>query len=106
MFSYILVVLQVSAVFHILLISTCPMLKVGKLNSIANSAILESLLKNYFKDAKIWSLFGQLYKNSVDCFVLEVSTVDTVSRFQSRICIAIQEKEIKTTIKRNGGSYS
>ena len=79
------------------------MLKAGKLNSIANSAILESLLKNYFKDVKIWSLFGQLYKNSVDCFVLEVSTVDTVSRFQSRICIAIQEKEIKTTNKKKWG---
>ena len=79
------------------------MLKAGKLNSIASSAILESLLKNYFKDAKIWWLFAQLYKNSVDCFVLEVSTVDTVSRFQIRICIAIQEKEIKTTNKKKWG---
>ena len=29
------------------------------------------------------------------CFALEVSTVNTVSRFYSRICIAIQQKEIK-----------
>ena len=40
--------------------------------------------------------FAQLYKNSTDCFVLEVLTVDTVSRFQNRICIIeSQEKENK-----------
>ena len=43
--------------------------------------------------AKIWWIFVQLYKNSADCFVLEVSTVSTVSRFQVRICVASQEKE-------------
>ena len=69
------------------------MLKAGKLHSIANSAIIENLFKNYSKVAKIWWLFAQLYKNSINCFVLEVSTVNTVSRFWSRICIAIQEKE-------------
>ena len=47
----------------------------------ATSAILANLFKNYFKGAKIWWLFAQLYKNSVDCFVLEVTTVDTVTRF-------------------------
>ena len=57
------------------------MLKAGKLNSIASSAILANLFKNYFKGAKIWWLFAQLYKNLIDCFVLEFSTVDTVSRF-------------------------
>ena len=46
--------------------------------------------------AKIWCIFAQLYKNSTDCFVLEVLTVDTVSRFQNRICIIeSQEKENK-----------
>ena len=85
MFSYI---------DYILLISICPILKVGKLHSIASSAILANLFKNYFKGAKIWWLFAQLYKNSIDCFVLEVSTVDTVSRFQSRIFIATQDKKI------------
>ena len=42
-----------------------------------------------------YGLFAQLYKNSIDCFVLEVLTVDTVTRFESRICITIQGKEIK-----------
>ena len=78
-----------------LLISICPMLKVGELHSIASTAILANLFKNYLKGAKIWLLFIQLYKNFIDSFVLEVSTVDTVSRFESRIFIAIQEKEIK-----------
>ena len=53
---------------YILLISICPMLKVGKLHSIASSAILANLLKNYFKGARIWWLFAQLYKNCIDCF--------------------------------------
>ena len=57
------------------------MLKAGKMQSIASSAILANLFKNYFKGAKIWWLFAQLYKNFIDCFVLEFSTVDTVSRF-------------------------
>ena len=71
------------------------MLRVGELHSIASTAILANLFKNYLKGAKIWLLFIQLYKNFIDSFVLEVSTVDTVSRFESRIFIAIQEKEIK-----------
>ena len=71
------------------------MLKVGKLHSIASSAILENLSKSYFKGVKIWLLFAQLCKNSIDCFVMEVSTVDTVSRFSSRIFIGIQEEAIK-----------
>ena len=58
--------------------------------------MLANLFKNYFKSAKMWWLFAQLYKNSIDCFVLEVSAVDTVSRFESIIRIAIQGKEIKT----------
>ena len=77
MVSYILVV----STGYILLISICPMLKTGKLQSIASSVILANLFKNYFKGAKIWWLFAQLCKNSIDCFVSEVSTVDTVSRF-------------------------
>ena len=44
MFSYI---------GYILLISICPMLKIGKLHSIARSAILTNLFKNYLKGAKI-----------------------------------------------------
>ena len=89
MSSYILVV----STGYILLISICSVLKAGKMQSIASSALLINLFKNYFRGAKIWWLFAQLYKNSIDCFVLEFSTVDTVSRFKSRICIAIQEKE-------------
>ena len=77
MFSYILVVFT----GYILLISICPMSRAGKLHSIACSDILENLFKNYFKGAIIWWLFVQLYKNSIDCFVLEVSTVNAVSRF-------------------------
>ena len=50
MFSYILVVFT----GYILLISICPMLKTGKLDSIASSAILANLFKNYFKGVKIW----------------------------------------------------
>ena len=35
-------------------ISICPMLKTGKMQSIPSSAILADLFKNYFKGAKIW----------------------------------------------------
>ena len=77
MFSYSLVV----STGYILLISICPMWKAGKMQSIASSAILENLFKNYFKGAKIWWLFAELYKNFIDCFVSEFSTFDTVSRF-------------------------
>ena len=51
------------------------------MQSIASSAILENLCKNYFKIAKIWWLFAELHKNSIDCFVSEFSTFDTVSKF-------------------------
>ena len=77
MFSYILVV----STGYILLISICPILKTGKMQSIASSAILTNLFKNYFKGAKKWWLFAQLYKNFIDCVVLEFSSIDTVSRF-------------------------
>ena len=76
MFSYILVV----STGYILLISICPMLKAGKLQSITSSAILANLFKNYFKSAKTSWLFAPLYKNCIDCFALEVSIVNTVSR--------------------------
>ena len=68
MFSHILVVSR----GYILLISVCLMLKTGKLHSRASSDIF----KSYFKRTT-----EQLYKNSTDFFVLEVSTVDAVSRF-------------------------
>ena len=80
MFSYILVV----STSYILLISICPVLKVGKMQSIASSILLTNLFKNYFKGANIWWHFAQLYKLAelnIDCFVLEFSTVNTVSRF-------------------------
>ena len=77
MFIYILVV----STGYILLISICPMLKTGKMQSVPSSATLGNLFKNYFKGAKIWWLFAQLYKNLIDFFVLEFSIVDTVSRF-------------------------
>ena len=77
MFSYILVV----STGYILLISICPMLKTGKMQSVASSAILPNLFKNYFKGPKICWHFAQLYKYFIDCFVFEFSAVDTVSRF-------------------------
>ena len=49
MFSYILVV----STGYILLISTSPMFKTGKIKSIASNAILANLFKNYFNGAKI-----------------------------------------------------
>ena len=64
MFSFILVV----STGPILLISVCPMLKAGKMKSVASSAILANLFKNYFNGVKM-------------CFVLEFSTFDTVNRF-------------------------
>ena len=72
MFSYIL------GSGCILLIFICPMSKVGKLHSIASSAIFANLFKIYFKGGKLWWLFAQLYKNSIDYFVLDVSTVNNV----------------------------
>ena len=77
MFSYILVVSR----SHILLIFICPMFKAGKLHSIASCAILAISFKNYFKGAKIWWPFSERYKNSTDCFVMEVSTVNAVSTY-------------------------
>ena len=74
MFSYILVVSR----DYILLISICPRLKARKVHIIASCAILVTFIKNYFKRAKIWWLFAQLYRNSTDCFVIKL---DTVSRF-------------------------
>ena len=56
MFSYILVV----STGYILLISIYRMLKAGKMQSIASSATLGNLFKNYFKGAKTWWLFAQL----------------------------------------------
>ena len=77
MFNYILVF----SPGYILLISICPRLKAGKIQSIASSAILANLLKKYFKDKKKWLVFAQQYEDFIDCFVLEVSIVGTVSRF-------------------------
>ena len=55
MFNYILVF----STGYILLISICPKLKAGKMQSIASSAILANLLKKYFKDKKNgWSLLN------------------------------------------------
>ena len=45
MFNYILV----ASPGYILLIFICPMLKTGKMQSIASSAILANLFKKYFK---------------------------------------------------------
>ena len=64
--------------------------KVGKLP--IYSFILAILFHNYFKGAKIWWLFAQLYRNPTECFVLEGQTVS--SRFQNRVCSPHQEKKI------------
>ena len=47
-FSYILVV----STGYILLISICPMLKTGKMQSVASSATLGKLFKNYLRGQK------------------------------------------------------
>ena len=77
--TYILIV----STGYIQLICTCPMLKAGKVQSVAISTILASLFKHYFVrvHAKMWGLFAQLCNNSIGCFVLEVTTVDTLSKF-------------------------
>ena len=77
MLSYISVV----STGYVLLISICLMVKAEKLHSITSSAILANFQKYYFKVARICLLFAKLSKNSVDFSVLEISTVDTVSRF-------------------------
>ena len=79
MFSYILVVFRGC----ILLVSIYRMLKVGKLYTYYRKAILAILLKNYFKGGFLLNCT----KNSTDCFMLEVLTVDTVSRFQNKILL-------------------
>ena len=88
MFGYVLVVSRGC----ILLISICPMLKARNLHIIGSCSILAILFKTYFKGEKIFWLFPQLYQISTDCFVL---TVNTVSRFKNRICIAARRKKIK-----------
>ena len=75
MFSY----LSLVPTGYILLIYIFPMLKAGKMQSIAWSATLENLFKNYFKGAKIWWRFAQLYKKLIYRFLLEFSTVNTES---------------------------
>ena len=49
------------------------------MKSIASSAIFVNLFKNYFRVQNYGGF--QPYKNFIDCFVLEFSTVDTVIRF-------------------------
>ena len=66
MSSYILVV----STGYILLISICSLSNTGKMKSIASSAIIANLFKNYFKGSKMWLLFAQLYENFIDCFLL------------------------------------
>ena len=66
MSSYILVV----STGYILLISICSLSNTGKMKSIASSAIIANLFKNYFKGSKMWWLFAQLYENFIDCFLL------------------------------------
>ena len=65
---------------YILVIFICPMLKARKMKSIASSSIFANLFKNYFR-VQNHGGFTQQYKDFIDCFVLEFSTVDTVSRF-------------------------
>ena len=75
MFSYISVV----ATGYILLVSVCPMLKARKMKSMASSSLFANFFKNYFWVQKLVPFY--LYKNFIDCFVLEFATVGTMSRF-------------------------
>ena len=62
----------------ILSISIFPMLKTEKLPIIASYIYLQFYLKITSTGQKYCRFFfAQLYKNSTDCFVLEILTVDT-----------------------------
>ena len=86
-FSYILVIYRH---YTILLTFSCPMneVKVGKLPIIACYTC--NFISKYFKGAKIWWLFAQLYKNLliVLCWKSRL-----LLDFKIRIIIASQEKE-------------
>ena len=75
MSSYILVV---SRGYILLITSICTMLKIGKLAIIFSYIYLQFYLKITSRGQKYGGYFlAQLYKNSTDCFVLEILTVDT-----------------------------
>ena len=90
---------EMSFVFPHFIMAATPHVKwdigSGRQNTIGSCVILGILFKNYFKGEKKWWVFAQLYKHFTDCFALQVSTVDTVTRFQKRICIASHQKENK-----------
>ena len=73
----------------LLLISGCSVneVKVGILSIIASYSC--DLFQNYFKGAKIWWLFTQLYKNSTDSignFVLKISTWSRFQNYNQQYC--------------------
>ena len=84
-FSYILVISS----GYILFICSCQMNE-EKFDKLLIIAI--NFVSKLIQGDKNMVFFAQLYENSTDCFVLEVLTM---SSFQNRICIEIQEKENK-----------
>ena len=66
------------------------MLKIGKLPIIAS--YMQFHLKNTSRSQKDGGFFLNSTKNPTDCFVLEVLTDDTVSRFQNRILLNAERK--------------
>ena len=78
-----------------MLISSCGQpvneVKVGKLPIIIASHTC-NLFQNYFKEAKTWCFFTQLYQNPTDCFVSE-RLLTLGADLKIRIGIGSQEKE-------------
>ena len=101
MSSNILVVLR----GYIPLISIFAMLKIGKLPIIAN--YMQFYLKYISRRQKYGGFLLNCTKNPTDCFVLEVLTDDTASRFQNRILLNARRKKIKfyNSLIRNGSNY-
>ena len=78
---------------QVLLISSCSVneVKVGILPIIASYSC--NLFQNYFKGAKIWWLFAQLYKNPTDyLFCVESLDVEQISKLESAVLQAKRKK--------------
>ena len=89
MFSYILVVSR----GYILLISICPMLKIGKLPIIASYIYLQFYLKITSRGQK-YDGFFLLNCTKIPLIVLCWKSWQlTLSRFQNRICIIESQKK-------------
>ena len=64
-------------------------IKIGKLPTYYITGYTLNSISKLFQGGKIWWHFAQLYKNSTDCFWLEISSV---IRFQNRIFYIANEE--------------